>query len=98
MPNLVIHIGQVLDCVRYLIAQKPPITLAQIVQLFFTTVSATPKRAPRSAYEMWESATRAASDRSGCPTNNMSLLSCLFGRLFGWLFADFFFDFTAPVA
>jgi hypothetical protein len=31
VPDLVIHIGRVLDGVRNFIAQEPPITLAQIV-------------------------------------------------------------------
>src|ERR1041385_4224518 len=35
MPNLIIHIGRVFDRVRNFLTQKPPITLAKIVQLFF---------------------------------------------------------------
>ncbi len=35
MPDLVIHIGRILNRVSYFIAQEPPITLTQIVQLFF---------------------------------------------------------------
>src|SRR6266487_943120 len=35
MSDLVIHIGWVLDCVSDFLAQEPPITLAQIMQLFF---------------------------------------------------------------
>src|SRR5438128_2129437 len=35
MSDLIIHIGPVFDRVSHFIAQEPPITLAQIVQLFF---------------------------------------------------------------